>query len=68
VNSARAPDGYKELLQVFDVCTIAVDENTKGTTDKRHIPVLITQIVLYTSPATKISCKNSRQKCFGLQA
>jgi hypothetical protein len=44
---------YKELLQVFDACTIAVDGNTIGATDKRNIPVLITQIVPYTSPVTK---------------
>jgi hypothetical protein len=55
VNSARAGDGYKEFLQVFDVCMIAVDGNTRGATDKRNIPVLFTQVVPYTSPATKIT-------------
>jgi hypothetical protein len=51
----RATDGYKELLKDFDVCSIAVDGNTRGVTDKRNIPVLITQVVPYTSPATKIT-------------
>jgi hypothetical protein len=75
-NSSRAADGYKD--QVFDVCMIAVDGNTRGATDKRNIPVLVSQIVPYTSPATKItthrykyltkmSRKKSRQKCFGIQ-
>jgi hypothetical protein len=40
---------------------IAVDGNTRGATDKRNIPVLITQIVPYTSPATKIT--TYRYKC-----
>jgi hypothetical protein len=52
VNSTRAADGYKEFLQVFDVCTIAVDGNTRGATDKRSIPVVI---------AAKIT--NCRYKC-----
>jgi hypothetical protein len=55
VNSGRAADGGKEFLQAFDVCMIAVDGNTRGATAKRNIPVLITQIVPYTSPATKIT-------------
>jgi len=55
VNSTRAADGNKELLQVFDVCMIAVDGSTRGTTDKKNIAVLITQIVPHTSPATKIT-------------
>ncbi len=55
MSSARAADGYKEFLQVFNVCTIAVDGNIRGATDKRNIPVLVTQIVPYTSPVTKIT-------------
>jgi hypothetical protein len=61
VNRARAVDGFKKFLQVFDVCMIAVDGNTTCSTDKRKIPVLITQIVPYTSPATKIT--TYRYKC-----
>jgi len=60
VNSASAADSYKEFLHVFDVCTIAMDGNKRGT-DKRNIPVLITQIIPYTSTATKIS--TYRYKC-----
>jgi len=52
VNSTRAAD-YKGFLQVFDVCTIAMNGNTRGATDKRCIAVLITQVVPYTSPTTK---------------
>jgi hypothetical protein len=60
VNSARAAD-YKDFLQVFDVCAIAIAGNTRGVLDKRCIAVLITQVVPYTSPATKVT--NYRYKC-----
>jgi hypothetical protein len=61
VSSARAADGYKAFLQVFDACMIAVDGSTRGATDRSNIHVLITQIVPCTSPATKITTK--RYKC-----
>jgi hypothetical protein len=61
VNSARARDGCKEFLQVFDVCTIAVDGSTRGASDKRNIPVLIARVLPYTSPAPKIT--TYRYKC-----
>jgi hypothetical protein len=45
----------QELQMVTKSSMIAVDGNTRGATNKRKIPILISQVVPYTCPATKIS-------------
>jgi hypothetical protein len=46
---------------MFLMSAQAVDGNTRGATDKRNIPVLITQLVPYTICATKLT--TYRYKC-----
>ena len=53
VNVARGV-GFKEELDVGDICLIRMEGNERASTDKLMIPVMVCAVKPYTSPKSKI--------------